>query len=229
MNKTTALFGLSLITFLALSSVSLIYAAAPDGSGPWADSVISTAQGLRKNGTAVPAPRSDPTSTLGVAENDTIDGHFFSLGFGGVITLHFDNGISSGVVVVEATNPSYPVERASVELSSDGTTWITAGSVNQDGSVPIPSGLTCANYARITDTSNPADFADATADGFDVDGVQAQGAPCSLPTPTPTPTASPSCSPTTTTVIIGTTGNTTVSFGSPSRTPRPTRTPRPRR
>lgn len=193
--NTAKLFGI--ITGLLLAVLSILptsaYAAAPDGAGPWADTVVTSSQGLMKNGSPVPAPRSDATSTLGVAENTTVDGTFFSLGFGGSITLSFDNLITSGVIVVEATNPDYPLEQVNIELSSDGASWISAGTVVQDGSVSMPDNLTCAKFVRITDTSNAANFTDDTADAYDVDGVQAtDGEPCEIPTPTPTPTNVPS-------------------------------------
>ncbi|HVZ12075.1 MAG TPA: hypothetical protein VG965_03515 [Patescibacteria group bacterium] len=159
--------------------VAVAKAASPDGLGPWADSVVATTQGLRNDGSAVPAIRSDATSALGVAENDTVEGHFYSLGFGGTITLGFVNGISSGAFVVEATNNPYPNETALVEVSQDGTHWYTAGTVSQDGTVPLPSQVACGKYVRITDTSNKADFTNLVADGYDVDGVQAQGLSCS--------------------------------------------------
>lgn len=189
------LLGISItILFFAFSHSAL--AAAPDGLGPWADSVFNASQGLEKNGNPVPAVRSDPTSALGVAENDTVDGHFYSLGFGGSIALGFDNGISSGVIIVEATNPGYPNETAKVEVSENGTTWVTAGNVTADGQVSKPDGITCAKYVRITDTSDKANFSDDTADGYDVDGVQASGEPCTPPTPTPTVTPTPTPTPT---------------------------------
>lgn len=172
---------------LAVTVSSSVHAAVPDGLGPWADSVASTSQGLRKDGSAVPAIRSDASSALGVAENNTTDGNFYSLGLGGSISLGFDNGISSGVIVVEATNPDYPVEKANVEVSENGVTWVTAGTVSQDGEVEKPASVTCARFVRITDISNPNDFTDATADGYDVDGVKASGEACLPVTPTPTP------------------------------------------
>src|SRR5476651_390741 len=92
------------LTLFLLATPAL--AAAPDGLGPWADKVISTHQGLMKNGQPVPAARSNPLAALGVAENDTVDSHFYSLGFGGKITLGFKNGIKNGVLVVESTNPN---------------------------------------------------------------------------------------------------------------------------
>lgn len=169
--------------FLLLVPVfsSKVIAAAPDGVGPWADSVLSSSQGLMKNGSPVPPVRSDPNSAVGVAEDNTVEGNFYSLGFGGTISLGFDNGISSGVILVEATNPGYPTEKVKVEVSENGTTWINAGEVIQDGTVNKPEGITCAKYVRITDLSNPADFSDGTADAYDIDGVQAVGDSCEIP------------------------------------------------
>lgn len=177
---------------LAFVVLTVVYvtpamAAAPDGLGPWADSVQSASQGLRKDGSAVPAIRSDSSSALGVAEDNTTDGNFYSLGFGGTISLGFDNGISSGVILVEATNAGYPQEKVKVEVSENGTTWVNAGEVTQDGSVNKPESITCAKYVRLTDTSNVDNFSDGTADGYDVDGVKATGDTCVPPTPTPTP------------------------------------------
>lgn len=190
--KQTAQPFVSLLTIVSLLfSTAPAFAASPDGSGPWADTVVTSSQANTKGGTPVstvnPA-RSNPTNALGVAENDLIDSSFFSLGFGGSITLGFDNGISSGVFVVEATGGNYPIETAKVEVSQDGTTWYAAGNISQDGSVGVPSQITCGKYVRVTDTSNPDDFAEATADAYDVDGIQAQGEPCTPPTVTPTPT-----------------------------------------
>lgn len=182
----------------------MAFAGAPDGNGPWADAVVTSNQTTIKNGTPVvdvaPA-RSNPESAVGPAEDNTTEGNFFSLGFGGSITLRFDNGVRDGVISVEATNPNYPVERARVEVSADGVTWFTAGELAQDGEVPMPAELSCARYVRITDISNKDDFAEDTADGFDVDGVQAKNAtscdPVTTPSVTPsvTPTATPSPTP----------------------------------
>jgi len=167
------------ISFFLLAAPA--FAAAPDGVGPWADKVISTHQGHMKNGLSVPAIRSNPLSTLGVAENDTVDGHFYSLGFGGTITLGFKNGIKNGVLVVEATiEPGYPNETAKVEVSPDRKHWFVAGNVVQDGQIGLPHRAGCIHYVRITDTSNPAIMPDPIADGYDVDGVKGKGEKCSI-------------------------------------------------
>ncbi|MEN9406880.1 MAG: hypothetical protein RLZZ455_96 [Candidatus Parcubacteria bacterium] len=182
-----------LLLLLVLFVPTTVSAAAPDGAGPWADSVVSSSQGLRKDGSAVLPARSNPTSALGVAENDTLDGSFFSLGFGGSIVLGFDNGISGGTLVVEATNPGYPNETAQVEVSPDGSVWTVAGSVTTDGEVALPQSVSCAKFVRLTDTSNHVNFADATADAYDVDGVRSTGESCTVVTPTPTVTPTPVC------------------------------------
>lgn len=195
MSIKSSLLKVLLSVFAVAIFVSPAKAATSDGAGPWADEVITSFQAdtlaAGPVSTVNPA-RSDPTSALGVAENDTVDGSFFSLGFGGSITLRFDNGISSGVFVVEATNPNYPPESAQVEISGDGITWFVAGTVVQDDSVNVPQGVSCATYVRITDVSDSNDFTEDTADAYDVDGVEAQGEPCDppvSPTPMPTPTS----------------------------------------
>ncbi len=180
----------ALLTIALLSSSTTpVFAAAPDGPGPWADSVLSFSQGLMKNGLPVPPDRSDPTDALGVAEFSLIDG-YFSLGFGGNIVLGFENGMSDGAIIVESTFPDYPGESAVVDMSQDGIVWVHAGAVTQDGIVFQPDEVLCAQYIRITDTSNPDNFPDEIADGYDVDGVQTTGDSCdpqATPSPTPTP------------------------------------------
>ncbi len=181
-------------------------AAAPDGSDPWADSVVlPSSQGLTNENQPVSVTRSDASQALGIAEDTDVDGTFYSLGFGGSITLRFDNGIANGVFVVESTRtepgyPFYPEETAQVEISEDGSpgSWYFAGNVSQDEAVSQPQEVSCAQYVRITDTSVLGNFADYPgADGYDVDGVEAQeGEPCDPPvSPTPTPTSPPSSPP----------------------------------
>jgi hypothetical protein len=125
-----------------------------------------------KNGSAVPLVRSDATQALGIAENNLAEGTFYSLGFGGSLVVKFDNGVSGGVAVTESTFPGYPVEKAKVEMSTDGTHWSLAGTVSQSGTVAMPKRMSCALYVRITDTSVKSQFPDATADGYDVDGIR---------------------------------------------------------
>lgn len=198
-----------LISAPLLTFTTTAFAAAPDGPGPWADTVLSSSQGLMKNGNPVPLDRSDPNEALGLAEFSLTE-KFFSLGFGGNIILGFDNGMSDGAIIVESTFPDYPGESATVDMSQDGITWVNAGAVLQDGIVNQPEEIECVRYIRITDTSIPANFPDDIADGYDVDGVQTTGDSCDpevTPTPTPNPTPTPTPTPT------------------PSSTPGPTPTP----
>lgn len=169
---------------LSMTAAPLALAAPADGAaGAWADQVVSSTQGLRKDSSPVLALRSDSSQALGAAETTgaatdlgLIDGTFFSLGFGGTITLHFDNGITNGagndVQVYEATNPNYQDENVMVEASPDGSTWTTiATNIARDGGADLGN-LTCVQYIRITDVTDMNGF-EPTADAYDLDGVKA--------------------------------------------------------
>src|SRR3989344_1380301 len=100
-------------------------------------------QGKRKNNTNVLPARSNPSSAFGAPQstgtpfdNPVVEGTFFALGFsatttvGGSIVLTFDNFIvdvpGPDITMFEITGgTSYPDERARVEASQDGTTWVT--------------------------------------------------------------------------------------------------------
>ncbi len=147
---------------------------------PWADSVMSFIQGKRKNGTPVVSERSDPTKALGTAQyNDTIN--FVSLGFGGQLTLGFDNfiinGLGDDIEIVETsfgnpTDENYP-EKVNVYASQDGSVWAFLGTATLDETMDLGI-LPWAKFIKLVDVS-PIDspkFPDDT-DGFDVDGIKA--------------------------------------------------------
>jgi predicted ribosomally synthesized peptide with SipW-like signal peptide len=163
----------------------------------FADAVVSSNQGVRKDGTAVLADRSDPNDALGAPQSggDPFDnpvpaGEFFSLGFddgeddtpdeGGSIVVAFtDNVIVDGpgndLRVWEVTGgSSYPVERVKIEVSQDGSTWHeVASSLDRDAEADLAaSGLDWARFVRLTDVSNRDEYED-TADGFDLDAFSA--------------------------------------------------------
>jgi hypothetical protein len=122
------------------------------------------------------AARSNPTAALGVAEGGATDGStWFSLGFGGTITLGFDNCIGTGGVsirLVEATLEPYPPELVNVYVSQDDSTYVLAATnVNKDATIALPAGMAWARFVKLVDvtvkSAHPAD-----ADAYDVDGVQ---------------------------------------------------------
>lgn len=164
----------------------------------YADTVVAWDQGERKNGTAVLPDRSDPNDALGapqstgqVSDNPVVAGSFFSLGFdegdgdgtpteGGWIVVEFaDNVIVDGpgddLQVWEVTGGSYPDELIKLEASQDNVTWHpVASGLTRDATADLASsGLTWAKYIRLTDVSDPNDFPDATADGYDLDAFSA--------------------------------------------------------
>lgn len=167
------ILSITLSLILALSA-SIAFAGTPDGAyGPYADAVESANQGLRKDGTAVLPERSIPENALG-----TPDSAFFSLGFGGDITLSFDNYISTmgalDIKAYEITNLPYPEENAEVWVSQNDVDWTFVGTVNNYGesSVDLPDNLYWVKYVKIVDVSNKTLFA-ANADGYDLDAVEA--------------------------------------------------------
>ena len=144
----------------------------------YAMQLIQAAQGLRKNATPVQASRSDATKALGAPQNNNVV-NFFSLGFGGSITLRLGyvvfnkDGNDLSVVETSYGNPAcaaYP-EKATIEISLDGSSWTSLGDICQDGGVDfMDQGIIAAQYIRITDHSATSQFS-ASADGYDVDGV----------------------------------------------------------
>jgi hypothetical protein len=181
--KQLALFPVAAVLALGLAGVA--QGAAPDGAGPWADSVVSAQQGTTGPLGFLPG-RSNPQNAVGVAESppgndDPIpENTFFSLGFGGTITLGFDNpicnqkGYDFDIGVIEITREPYPPEIVNVYVSANGSSFTFAGQVGKDGSVAMPAGVDVAHYVKLVDVSDPTLFtADAHADGFDVDGVKA--------------------------------------------------------
>lgn len=164
---------------------ALAGASAASAAPVYASVVDSFTPGLRKNSTAIPAPRNNPLNALGTTAQTAADfpdfggftvqtGPFVSLGFGGELVVRFDPfqfGPPSAVVI-ETTNGTYPLETADVEISNNGTNWTFIGTAVNTGSgstvLPVPSGAW--TYMRLTDTSNIALF-ENTADGFDVNSI----------------------------------------------------------
>lgn len=172
------------------------YIACEDPALQFADNVVDVAQGVRKNGTAINADRTDPNDVLGPNQsngdpydNPVPTGEFFSLGFnassavnfdGGKITIEFvDNFLVDGpgndLRMWEITGGSgYPIEKLKIEVSQDGSNWFeVASSLDRDAEADLASsGLAWARYVRLTDVSDRTEF-EATADGYDLDAFSA--------------------------------------------------------
>lgn len=171
------------IVFAFLPMLGLRIANAAD---TYADSVVSFAQGLRKDTSAVDPARSDPSMALGVE-----DGQFVSLGYGGEIIIAFPTFVGGDLTITafEATNGSYPEERADVYVSPDAINWELVGTAdnltNQPESEPHPTVFDigsgkCIRYVRMVDTTDDSLHAN-TSDGFDLDAVMADfSEECSL-------------------------------------------------
>ncbi len=154
-----------------------------DAAGRWATGYSAFDQGDRTDGSDVLAERSDPANAL-VADSETAT-NFASLGFGGSIVIEFDCAVPNldgdDLRLWEVTNATYPAETARVEVLDPHTgTWVEIGTADNSGQAS-GSRLTESAFdlgsvmythqVRITDTSD-ASLHDATADGFDLDGVE---------------------------------------------------------
>ena len=160
-------------------------------NGSWADGVVSSNQGDRKDGSDVLPARSNEGDTLGPSDWTEPDSDgFFSLGFGGWIIISFDSFVpdvaGTDLSIHEATNGSYPLEKATVEVSQNGTTWHLSGTADNSASSRITNidfsstGLAWIKFVRITDTSLASLFP-SDADGFDVDAVKVTKQVCDEP------------------------------------------------
>jgi predicted ribosomally synthesized peptide with SipW-like signal peptide len=159
----------------------------------YADSSGLFDQGRTKLGALIVANRSNPSAAFGAPQTTGTPtdagfpaGSFVSLGFGVGTTstrslvLNFDNnlivdGPGADVRVYEVTGGVYPDEHIKVEVSQNGTTWVTvvADGVRDINADLSGSGLAWAKYVRVTDLNLPANFSDSVADGYDVDAVEA--------------------------------------------------------
>lgn len=161
----------------------------------FAAKVVSSSQGDRKDGSNVLPERSDPSKALGSPDGiGSPASGFFSLGFAdagegipsGSITLEFGsfvkNGDGADLSIHEITNSrnSYPLEKVTVEVSANGTTWHFLGNATSKPDVitlldfsangAIPSQI---KFVRITDITDPSIHSN-DADGFDLDSVDAK-------------------------------------------------------
>ena len=162
----------------------------------WADEAVLELvnQGLKKNGGAVNANRSNPAVALGLpqsAGNDfesAVIGTFYSLGFGGTVVYRFENYIANeagdDLKIYEITggkaSKPYPIEKAQVDVSQDSINWFAfPNEAIRDESFDLDDVfLPWVHYVRVTDTSDP-EIHSNDADGYDLDAVEALH--CSAP------------------------------------------------
>lgn len=151
------------------------------GENVWGFSVASFSQGLRKDGSPVLANRSIPNNTLGAPQGLVNPPKWYSLGFGGSVTVAYEHpiidvpGVDVSIHEITGGRPTYPVELASVQVSQNGTTFQSIGTASSlpDGVDYFdfsPTGYEWIKYIRVTDTTNPAIHTN-DADGFDLDAV----------------------------------------------------------
>jgi len=148
----------------------------------YANAVTDSNQGLQQNGAAVAANRSDPTAALGTPEQSNSVGTFYSLGFGGDITIQMPHPVEDlpgdDLGFYEVTYGTYPVEKALVAVSQDGVNFTDIGTVDNNGNVlrylNINGAYPWIRYVRLTDTTDISLFTTRpNADGYDLDGIEA--------------------------------------------------------
>jgi hypothetical protein len=159
--------------------------------------VEAIAQGQRKNGTDVLASRSIQSRMLGAPQMSDVatpaaNNNFYSLGFGGTVTLEFPYAIfnvaGADIQMYETTfgdNAARPCssfpEKATFEGSVDGVNFFDLEVVEnlqgdqgntlcRDGLINLPEGVTLINYIRVTDVTAPGSFS-SVMDGYDIDGL----------------------------------------------------------
>ncbi len=163
---------------LAASLAAPHAAAAP----VFANAVVSAdSTGLTKNGASIAAARLNGNNALSAP-----DSAFYSLGFGGSITLSFGTLFGEGLVeVFEITNGVYPEEAAKVFALDEGI-WKEIGTVtNVAGQNTLTISGVClsgCSELKILDASNAALHAN-DADGFDLNAVSVTPFAAQMPAP----------------------------------------------
>jgi len=174
----------AVFSFSGLSSVEAqIFPQPPSPSaGCYASSVVLASQGLTKLNTPVNPERSITSNVLGAPDGQSPVANapvqnFYSLGFGGSITVQFANPIANGPgadVKIWESSASVNAEQALIEVSQDGLGFFPVGTIAQNGEVDFDGVFSdYIQFVRITDVSNPAQFSNnQLSDGFDVDAVE---------------------------------------------------------
>jgi hypothetical protein len=152
----------------------------------YADSVMGYMQGLDSQGNPVLLDRSNPLKTLNAPENSDLTStniNFFSLGFGGYITLKTPSPIPisplTHLQIFETTfyyqNCSTYPEEAEIFVSNDGQNFTFLGGtcLNERTTFSLYGYVDTLNYIKIEDKSNIQKFSNFTSsDAYDLDGIE---------------------------------------------------------
>ncbi|MGY0393151.1 T9SS type A sorting domain-containing protein [Bizionia sp. KMM 8389] len=144
----------------------------------YASEVVDFQQGLLANGNTIEPGRSNPLMALSQPDASNADGGFVSLGVDGYIILGFDGVVydapGDDLMIYETSFNGDECfsnsEKAMVELSQDGSTWVSYGEICLDEAIDFSSlGLEYVSQIKLTNTSETAN----SPDGYDIDGVVA--------------------------------------------------------
>ncbi len=161
-----------------------VFQLAGDGCGvdtQYANEIVTNAQGLLNNNVdSVLGVRSDPEAVFYADDGAPgADNSFFSLGFGGYLTVGFGdpvfNGPGNDVCMQEITNgrSSYPEELADVYADTTLLAANVSNRVNGNGLACVDLGtLEMADTVTVADATDPG-IHNATADGYDIDWIGA--------------------------------------------------------
>ncbi|OJJ23587.1 hypothetical protein BKI52_04285 [marine bacterium AO1-C] len=142
--------------------------------------LVSFTPGTKQDGSALDAGN-DPNQALGDAGDQNDPTKSVSLGFGGEIVIKYDYALfnSSGddISLIEYS-PEFDCaankEQVRVFASKFGNDWVLLGEGCMDADYDLGT-LKWAQFFRIVDISNPSDFTDPNANGFDLDAIKCNG------------------------------------------------------
>ena len=163
---------------VTIAAHASVFKLAGDGCGQdtqFASEVFDVNQGFNNDGSYVLPERSDPEAVFAA------NGPFFSLGFGGELTVGFGapvfNGPGNDVCIQEITNgrSSYPEELAEVYGVTDeaGSLLGTVSNrANNTGLACVDLDADTAEAVKLVDVTDPTIHND-NADGYDIDWIGA--------------------------------------------------------
>jgi len=143
--------------------------------GCYGAEILAFEQGLKTNGTPVPANRSNPETALGQPDASNAAGGFVSLGVNGYIVIGFNGAVidqdGNDIEVFETSfsgdNCGQGDDETAEIFLSDGGEFISVGEICRDGLIDIAdAGLEFVTAIKIVNTAS-------SPDGYDVDGVSA--------------------------------------------------------